>query len=94
MTNHHVGADTLAKLGTSTKDYYRDGFFGQGYEDEAKAPTRDLRAELNRELPNPDDSDRCMYLKARTLIQLVLQRKDAHHGLASHSTHRRAAANR
>ncbi len=28
MTNHHVGADTLAKLGTATKDYYRDGFFG------------------------------------------------------------------
>src|SRR5271165_4540346 len=26
MTNHHVGADTLAKLGSATKDYYRDGF--------------------------------------------------------------------
>ena len=38
MTNHHVGADTLAKLGTATKDYYRDGFLAVGYEEEAKAP--------------------------------------------------------
>ena len=27
MTNHHIGADTLAKLGTKDHDYYRDGFF-------------------------------------------------------------------
>lgn len=29
MTNHHVGADTLAKLSTPEKDYHRDGFFAQ-----------------------------------------------------------------
>src|SRR6516225_5483668 len=29
MTNHHVGADTLSKIGTKEKDYYRDGFFGR-----------------------------------------------------------------
>ncbi len=29
MTNHHIGADTLSKLSTSTKDYHRDGFFAQ-----------------------------------------------------------------
>ena len=44
MTNHHVGADTLAKLGTATKDYYRDGFFAHGYEEEAKAPDLELNA--------------------------------------------------
>jgi hypothetical protein len=42
MTNHHVGADTLAKLGSSEKDYYRDGFFARTYEDEAKSPDLEL----------------------------------------------------
>src|SRR3954454_2743794 len=42
MTNHHVGADTLAKLGTKDKDYYRDGFFARSYDDEAKAPDLEL----------------------------------------------------
>src|SRR5260370_19616070 len=42
MTNHHVGADTLAKLGTKDKDYYRDGFFAKTYHEEAKAPDLEL----------------------------------------------------
>ena len=42
MTNHHVGADTLAKLGTKDKDYYRDGFFAKTYDEEAKAPDLEL----------------------------------------------------
>jgi hypothetical protein len=42
MTNHHVGADTLAKLGSSTKDYYRDGFMARTLADEAKAPDLEL----------------------------------------------------
>jgi hypothetical protein len=44
MTNHHVGADTLAKLGTATKDYYRDGFYARTHDDEAKAPDLELNA--------------------------------------------------
>ena len=42
MTNHHVGADTLSKLGTKDKDYYRDGFFAKTYGEEAKAPDLEL----------------------------------------------------
>ena len=44
MTNHHVGADTLAKLGTAAKDYYRDGFSARSHEEEAKAPDLELNA--------------------------------------------------
>ncbi len=44
MTNHHVGADTLAKLGSSTKDYYRDGFLARTRAQEAKAPDLELNA--------------------------------------------------
>jgi len=42
MTNHHVGADTLSKLGTKDKDYYRDGFFTKTCDEEAKAPDLEL----------------------------------------------------
>jgi len=42
MTNHHVGADTLSKLGTKDKDYYRDGFFARAHDEEAKAPDLEL----------------------------------------------------
>jgi hypothetical protein len=42
MTNHHVGADTLAKLGTKEKDYYKDGFFARSYKEEVKAPDLEL----------------------------------------------------
>jgi len=60
MTNHHVGADTLAKLGTATKDYYRDGFLARGHGEEAKAPDLELNAlvaiedvtdRVNRDVP-------------------------------------------
>jgi len=43
LTNHHVGADALAKLGSATADYYRDGFAAATREDEL--PCHDL--ELN-----------------------------------------------
>jgi hypothetical protein len=54
MTNHHVGADTLAKLGTSSKDYHHDGFQAKSLDEEARAP--DL--ELNVLLEITDVSDR------------------------------------
>src|SRR5215468_2445523 len=42
MTNHHVGAETLAKLSTTEKNYHHDGFFAARHEDEAKAPDLEL----------------------------------------------------
>ncbi len=44
MTNHHVGADTLAKISNSTKDYYKDGFLARSHGDEVKAPDLELNA--------------------------------------------------
>jgi hypothetical protein len=60
LTNHHVGADTLAKLSTSTKDYYRDGFFARTQEEEVKAhdlelnvlvAIEDVTERVNRNIP-------------------------------------------
>src|SRR5688572_20954126 len=37
MTNHHVGADTLQKIGTKEKDYLKTGFFAKTAAEEVKA---------------------------------------------------------
>ncbi|MGE3820069.1 MAG: S46 family peptidase [Isosphaeraceae bacterium] len=42
MTNHHVGADTLQKISTKDKDYYRDGFLARSHAEEVKAPDLEL----------------------------------------------------
>lgn len=53
MTNHHVAADTLAKLSTTAKDYYKEGFSAQSHDEEIKTP--DL--ELNRLVGIEDVTD-------------------------------------
>jgi hypothetical protein len=42
MTNHHVGADTLQKISSADKDYYKDGFHAKSYSEEVKAPDLEL----------------------------------------------------
>jgi hypothetical protein len=42
MTNHHVGADTLQKISTADKDYYKNGFHARSYSEEVKAPDLEL----------------------------------------------------
>jgi len=42
MTNHHVGADTLQKIGTKEKDYIKDGFHAKSSSEEVKAPDLEL----------------------------------------------------
>jgi hypothetical protein len=42
MTNHHVGADTLQKISTPGKDYYKDGFLARTRAEEVRAPDLEL----------------------------------------------------
>jgi hypothetical protein len=42
ITNHHVGADALQKIGTKEKNYLRDGFFAPSIADEVKAVDLEL----------------------------------------------------
>ena len=42
ITNHHVGADALQKVGTKEKDYLRDGFYAQTAAGEVKAVDLEL----------------------------------------------------
>ncbi len=42
MTNHHVAADTLSKVSTADKDYYKDGFLARSTDQEIPAPDLEL----------------------------------------------------
>src|SRR4051794_35383488 len=42
MTNHHVGSDCLAKLGSKDHDYHKDGFAAAAAKDEIKCPDLEL----------------------------------------------------
>ncbi len=42
ITNHHIGADSLQKLSTRTRDYFRDGFSARTRAEELKCPALEL----------------------------------------------------
>lgn len=42
LTNHHVGADTLHKIGTAQHDYYKEGFWAKSRSEEQKSPDLEL----------------------------------------------------
>jgi Peptidase S46 len=42
ITNHHIGADSLQKLSTPTRDLFRDGFYAKTQADELKCPDLEL----------------------------------------------------
>jgi hypothetical protein len=54
MTNHHVAADTLQKISSSAKDFYKDGFLARNRDEEVKA----LDLELNALVGIQDVTDR------------------------------------
>lgn len=49
MTNHHVGADALQKLGTKEKDYLKDGFHARSYKDEKRCIDMELNVLISIE---------------------------------------------
>ena len=42
ITNHHIGADSLQKLGSKDKNLYRDGFLAKTLDEELKCPDLEL----------------------------------------------------
>jgi len=49
LTNHHVGADSLQKLGDDTHDYYRDGFAAVTRDDELRCHDLELNVLISIE---------------------------------------------
>ncbi len=49
MTNHHVAADALQKMGTKDRNYYRDGFHAKSYAEEFKCEAMELNVLISIE---------------------------------------------
>src|SRR5262245_41969370 len=49
LTNHHVGADALQKMGTKDKNYYRDGFHARTRAEESKCEAMELNVLMDIE---------------------------------------------
>lgn len=49
ITNHHVGLDTLQKIGSEKNNYVRDGFYAKTRADEAKAADLELNVLMSIE---------------------------------------------
>jgi hypothetical protein len=42
VTNHHIAADTIQKLSSPERNYFRDGFLARSHDDEQKCPDLEL----------------------------------------------------
>src|SRR6201997_5750075 len=49
ITNHHVGADTLQKIGSAEHNYLRDGFYAKTQADEIKSTDLELNVLMSIE---------------------------------------------
>src|SRR5438128_12653286 len=49
MTNHHVGADCLQKLGDQEHNYYRDGFHAKSRDEEKRCVELELKVLMRTE---------------------------------------------
>ncbi len=49
LSNHHVGADTLQKVGTKENDYLKKGFYAKTLAEEIKAPDLELNVLMSIE---------------------------------------------
>src|SRR6266699_5171583 len=53
ITNHHVGADTLQKMGSAEHNYLRDGFYAKTQADEIKSTDLELNVLISIEDVTP-----------------------------------------
>src|SRR5437899_7013053 len=53
ITNHHVGADTLQKMGSAEHNYLRDGFYAKTQADEIKSTDLELNVLMSIEDVTP-----------------------------------------
>ena len=53
ITNHHVGADTLQKMGSAEHNYLRDGFYAKSQADEIKSTDLELNVLMSIEDVTP-----------------------------------------
>ena len=84
MTNHHVGADTLAKISSDKKDYYKDGFLAKTHAEEVAAPDLELNVltsitdvtdKVNADVKDGMDDAAAAVARRKTMAQIEADSK-------------------
>ncbi|MFO0878782.1 MAG: S46 family peptidase [Gemmataceae bacterium] len=85
LTNHHVGADALQKLGTKEKNYYRDGFLARTRAEELRCEAmelnvlmeiQDVTARVNGAIPADTPSDKAAGLRRAVINTIEKEAKE------------------
>ena len=85
ITNHHVGLDSLQKLGNARKDYGRDGFFAASPADEIKCldleldvlqSIEDVTGRVNAAIPAGSGGDAAAKARRRVMAEIEKESHD------------------
>ncbi len=85
LTNHHVGADALQKLGTKDKNYYRDGFHAKTRKEEAKCEAmelnvlmeiQDVTKRVNEAVPAETPADKAAVMRRAVIATIESEAKE------------------
>ncbi len=85
LTNHHVGADALQKMGTKDKNYYRDGFHAKTRAEEHKCEAMELNVlmeiedvtdRVNKAVPEGAPADKAAALRRAVINTIEKEAKD------------------
>src|SRR4051812_39488828 len=84
ITNHHVGLDTLQKIGSEKNNYIRDGFYAKTRADEAKAADLELNVlmsiedvtdRVNAGVPPGSSADDASKARAKIIAEIEQESK-------------------
>ncbi len=85
LSNHHVGADALQKLGTEEKNYLRDGFYAKSPEEELPCvdlelnvlqSIEDVTARVNAAVPANMGPDEAVRARRRIISEIEKESQD------------------
>jgi hypothetical protein len=85
ISNHHVGADALQKLGTQEKDYLRDGFYARTLAQEIKCldlelnilqSIEDVTARINAAVPKGADGAMAFAARRKIIAEIEKESQD------------------
>jgi hypothetical protein len=84
ITNHHVGADALQKLGTKERNVLRDGYYAKAQADELRCEAielnvlqsiEDVTERVNKAVPDGTKADKASLLRRAAIIQIQEEAK-------------------
>jgi hypothetical protein len=84
ITNHHVGADALQKLGTKERNILRDGFHAKSRADELKCEAMELNVlqevtdvteRVNKAVPDGTKAEKAALLRRSAIIEIQEEAK-------------------